>query len=377
MPTFAGGKIECLAGPPDLGAPDDLESAIVSFIEGATESVDVAVQELDNEPIAEALIKARLAKKSVRVVLNHSYLQDEAAPTGSTGKVADLATAESPQRANRDIFSALCRCGVEVRIDFNHDYIFHQKFVVRDLRLRKDGGMQSGGAPGLLTGSANFTDTDCHTNLNHVVVFHHAGVTGEYAVEFAEIYAGQFGRGLVGAIPKTHDVEGVPVKVLFAPDHGPEAEIIKQLLKCPPGGRVDFAIFTFAGSSGIDDAMTVLAGAERQVGGVIDPSQSQASWAASQWLIDGGVELRVPNRQEGFRKLHHKLMVVDNATTLAGSFNYTQPANLFNDENLFVMGSPYSESEGVEVNQAASAEIASYFGAEIERIMGNSSPWAG
>ena len=32
-------------------------------------------------------------------------------------------------------------------------------------------------------------------------------------------------------MPRVYDLAGVPVKVLFAPDHTPELEIIKQMLK--------------------------------------------------------------------------------------------------------------------------------------------------
>jgi hypothetical protein len=45
-------------------------------------------------------------------------------------------------------------------------------------------------------------------------------------------------------------------------------------------------------------------------------------------------------------------MVVGASTVVAGSFNYTEPANLFNDENLLVCGAPYPESEGVAVDHA-------------------------
>ena len=80
---FVGGKIRCYCGPSELGAPDDLERVIVDFIGRATKTVDVAVQELDSVPIAEALIARRLAGASVRVILNHSYLQTR----GSTGPI--------------------------------------------------------------------------------------------------------------------------------------------------------------------------------------------------------------------------------------------------------------------------------------------------
>jgi phosphatidylserine/phosphatidylglycerophosphate/cardiolipin synthase-like enzyme len=229
----------------------------------------------------------------------------------------------------------------------------------------------------VLTGSANFTDTDCHTNLNHLFVFDDSDVQMEFAREFAEIWGGEFGRGRLGRPPKTHDVRGVPVKVLFAPDHGPEAEVVKQLLKCPKGGRIDVAMFTFSGSSAIDDAMIVLAGAERTIRVVVDRGQSSArqEWPAARWLQDGGVEVLVPRRRRGFRKLHHKLCVVDGSTVVGGSFNYTEPATLFNDEALLVIGSPHPESEGVEVDPAACGEIAEFFRGEIDRIAADSDAW--
>ena len=44
---------------PELGAPDDLEQVIVDFIGGAKQSLDIAVQEIDSEPIAQAILDAR------------------------------------------------------------------------------------------------------------------------------------------------------------------------------------------------------------------------------------------------------------------------------------------------------------------------------
>lgn len=87
-----------------------------------------------------------------------------------------------------------------------------------------------------MTGSANFTDTDTHTNLNHVLVFHHRDVAEEYGKEFAEIYGGEFGRGRIGGKPKTFDVGGVPVKVLFAPRSRPRGGDHQAASQMPPGG---------------------------------------------------------------------------------------------------------------------------------------------
>jgi phosphatidylserine/phosphatidylglycerophosphate/cardiolipin synthase-like enzyme len=51
-------------------------------------------------------------------------------------------------------------------------------------------------------------------------------------------------------------------------------------------------------------------------------------------------------------------MVIDERIVVAGSFNYTQPANEYNDENIFVMGSTHKEVEGIEVEASASRQLA-------------------
>lgn len=379
MGDFAEGKIECFCGPEELGA-QDLETVIVDFIAGTTRTLDIAVQELDSFAIAEAAIAKKREGKSVRILLNRSYLQDDTdedhRPDPALTTVAQLAADASERKVNREVFAALCRCGVEVRIDLNpDDKIFHHKFALRDVRTIDDGTVRRGERPALLTGSANFTDTDCHKNLNHLFVLRHPGLHEDFGQEFREAWAGEFGRGRLGKPPRTHDLAGVPVKVLFAPDHGPESEVVKQLLKCPKGGRIDFAMFTFMGSSAIDDAMLVLAGADRTVRGVLDRGQSHMAAGAARWLHEGGIEVLVPRPDSGVRKLHHKLAVIDRSTVIGGSFNYSAPATLYNDEAMLVIGSPHAKSEQVEVDADECAAIADFFAAEIERIRGLSEPW--
>lgn len=372
MADFASRKIQAFVGPQELGASDDLEGVVVDFIAEADESLDIAVQEIDSEPIAQAILDARWRGLSVRVFLEHSYLQTDltADAIAEIGDGPERLTAmwveprpQSDFRTNRDILDALLRTDIEVHSDLNNE-IFHQKFVIRDYRGTKRP------TSALLTGSTNFTGTDTHSNLNHVVIFHDDRICRDYAREFEEIRTGSFGRQRLGPFPKAYNVEGVPVKVLFAPDHTPELEITKQINKCE--NRLDFAIFTFSGSSGIDDAMIMAQRAGRAVRGVLDPGQGGFGWAATKWLHEAGVELLLPRRKAPFRKLHHKLMVIDDATVVAGSFNYTGPANDYNDENIFVIGSPYPDlpkAEGGPNDLAENQRICDFFRTEIDRII--------
>jgi phosphatidylserine/phosphatidylglycerophosphate/cardiolipin synthase-like enzyme len=380
--TFADGKIEAYAGPAELGAADNLEHVIVDFIAGAKKSLDIAIQEIDSRTIAQAILDARWRGVRVQMFIEQDYIRTDL--VGTPPKPPTPEAGETPAQAlervqwlrddtelaiNRQILAALLRSDVEIKGDYNPK-IFHQKFILRDY----DGSAMPTSA--LLTGSANFTTTDTHKNLNNVVIFRNAHVCRQYLTEVAQLKAGSFGRRMHGAKPATYDLGGVPVRVLFAPDHTPELEIVKQILK--GSAECYFAIFTFAGSSGIDDALLAMAGGGMKVYGVLDRGQAAQQWAAPKWLKHANIKLFLPKKAgafAGLRKLHHKLMVIDERIVVAGSYNYTEPANLYNDENIFVMGSTHAEVAGVDVEVSPTRQLARFFKSEIERIIALSDPY--
>ena len=226
----------------------------------------------------------------------------------------------------------------------------------------------------MLTGSTNFTPTGVSSNLNLVVEVNWKRVAANFAEEFEEMWEGTFGllrerrdRGTNrDGTPPEHVVRDVPVKILFAPDHGPEMEIMNQMMKATT--RVDFAIFTFARSSGIDDTMKVLARSGIKVRGIIDGSNNDQEWAASHGLLEGSdpnIELYEAKRVDGLNKLHHKLLVIDGKTTIVGSYNFTGPANRLNDENILVVGDYDAVGDGeVPGEVLARASLA-----EIDRMI--------
>jgi len=343
------GKVELYMGPHTLAGPDNLEAAIVDFINGAQKRLDIAVQELDNENIGKAIIEARQRGVRVNLVLELDYLRsipgqkDPFSPGGST-------------EINRILHDAALRAGIKVNADFNSN-IFHQKFIVRD-------------STSLLTGSTNFTKTGVSTNLNHIVIVHDHDLALEYTREFREIQRGRFGRYSEpnGPRPTELTVSNLPMKVLFAPEHNPEMEIMKQIAKAKH--QVDFAIFTFSVSSGIDDQIALAKQAGIDVRGVFDARQGNQSWAARDTLRDAGASLFLiheqPVGQNRLRKLHHKLMVIDNQVVIVGSFNYTGPANALNDENIIIIGDLESTKRR---SIDAQKKIANYAKEEIDRII--------
>lgn len=382
MPVFAGGKIEAYSGPEELGASDNLEKVIIDFIGRAKRSLFIAVQELDSEPIAQAIIDARWRGVTIRMIIEQDYVAEDKIPNARP--LSGETKAEAVQRVqwqerrrpktaktNRDILSALLRNAVDVKADYNPK-IFHQKFIIRDYAGK------SRSTSAVLTGSTNFTWTGTHKNYNHVVIFNDHRICRAYLLEFEEIRSGNFGALNLrrDKIPSTYNLNQVPVRILFSPDDSPELEIVKQMLKC--SNRLDFSIFTFAASSGIDDAMAILRDAGRQVRGVFDPGQGRRDWAATHWLHNAGIDVFIPRKAPGFGKLHHKLMVIDDDIVVGGSFNYTAPANDYNDENIFVIGSPYDlpKKKGGPVDHAECARISDFFRSAIDQIAAVSDPYA-
>jgi phosphatidylserine/phosphatidylglycerophosphate/cardiolipin synthase-like enzyme len=359
MPVRVGG-IELYMGPKALGGPDDLDGVIREFIAGARHTLQVAVQELDSRVIAQALLAAKAAKVRVQLILEGDYLLEDP-------PAADPWQPAGDNEENRLIHDALLRAGVDLITDLN-PAIFHQKFIVRDV-----------GEPtaAVLTGSTNFTLTDTGTNqatrgrvvgnnLNHVVILHGQSVATQYLAEFTRMRTGTFGElhERNEGRPAEFRLGGIRVKPLFAPQHGPEMEIMKQMLKA--AASVDFAMFTFARSSGIDDTMIRLAPSLTRIRGVLDRGQGSQVWAATEPLKAAGVQLSENKPGTGVRKVHHKLMVIDERLVIVGSFNYTAPATTLNDENIIVLGDLEETRAAAE---AAQRTLAAYALAEITRII--------
>jgi phosphatidylserine/phosphatidylglycerophosphate/cardiolipin synthase-like enzyme len=124
-------------------------------------------------------------------------------------------------------------------------------------------------------------------------------------------------------------------------------------------------MFTFAQSSGIDDTMGRLVGDNLTIRGVLDAGQGAQKWAATQPLGAAGVQL-FNKPGTGVRKVHHKLMVVDDRLLIVGRFNYTGPATTLNDENIVVIGDLEETDPAAQADQQ---QLAGFARTEIDRIV--------
>lgn len=305
----AGGFLEIrftrpvLEGPRPLrGGPD---AALAEAIDGAQTSVDMAVYDLDLWSVRDALLRADERGVSVRLVV-------EADNLGSP-EVYDLIAAGIPLVAD------------------GWDWLMHDKFTVID---RSE----------VWTGSMNYTVRDGYFNDNNLLRLVSSDVAQAYADEFDEMFLeetfgpfsppGQGRRAVLG--------DGTEVEVYFAPDDRPR----ERLLTLVNGARerIDFLAFAFT-SPELAQAMIARHLLGVGVRGVLE--SGQAASLGTQWeaLRLAGVDVRLDGNPDN---MHHKVIVIDAAVVVTGSYNFSRSAEEFNDENLLVLHSPEAAGRFLE-----------------------------
>ena len=238
----------------DNGRSTHIDEAVVGLIENATESLDIAVYDLDVSEISEAIIQASHAGVDVRVVSD----ADEADAEG----MADLIDA-----------------GLEIELRRAGDRIMHHKFIVADEEL-------------VWTGSVNLTDNGLYRNNNHGVLVESQQVALDYTVEFEQMFLdGNFGRHKESLLePSYTEISSGEVITYFAPQHDVMGALIDLIDQAEES--VHFMIFAFSRS---DVADALIRAHERgvRVMGVMDAGMAASGWAQDEALAAAGDSSRL------------------------------------------------------------------------------------
>lgn len=123
------------------------------------------------------------------------------------------------------------------------------------------------------------------------------------------------------------------VRVYFSPNGGC-ADAVKQAIR---GARktVDVAIYTFTRA---DIARVIDSAAQRgvRVRLVMDRGQGESQYSEDRFLLSRKVPLRFGG---GAGVMHDKFVVIDDSLVVTGSYNWSEAAEIRNDENLLVVAS--------------------------------------
>jgi phosphatidylserine/phosphatidylglycerophosphate/cardiolipin synthase-like enzyme len=276
------------------GGPD---AALANAIDAAQYTVDAALYRLDLWSVRDALRSAHRRGIRVRVVTESDHILEP--------EIVDLEDA-----------------GILVLGD-RREHLMHHKFVVID-QLE------------VWTGSMNITLNGAYRNNNNLIRILSSRVAQDFTREFEEMFVeDRFGALSLADTPyPSVTVNGVPVEVYFSPDDAVADKIVAKLQDALLS--IDFLVYAFT-SDEIADAMLERAEQGLHIRGVFEASQISAAGSEYQRLAEAGLDVRLDSNPNN---LHHKVIIIDGTTVVTGSYNFTQSAEKFNDENVLVLHDP-------------------------------------
>jgi len=331
----------------------DLISTLEDLIDSANFSVDLSIYDLEEMRVADALVRAKQRGVRVRLVTDNHNRTD-------AGKLDEL------------IWARLREGGI-ISIDDDGDVYFpngeiqdndlvndgadmHNKFAVIDA-LSDDKGDDF-----VWTGSTNLTYTGAYNTNNTLVIKDHEVATA-YLNEFNQMWGSEseipdanralFHKDKRDVSDHIFDVGGIKVEVYFAPinrdDSKPSvSDRIVEVINEETQSDIRFQAFAITPTIPISKAIwSKTVDTDIQLEGVIDPGffsryqNTGAIWGSPEAQL--GNRMIVPARET--RKLHSKLIIIDvneptpddEAVVIAGSYNFSNNAELSNDENTLII----------------------------------------
>lgn len=330
-PAPAGGPVQVYFTRPgnDPTGPGTPANALVGYIHQTRQSIDVCAFELDNKIIVEALIRAVQRGVRVRLVTETNYLQE-------TG------------------VAALKAVGVPIVDDGRDGALMHNKFMVFD-------------GKSIWTGSMNFTENCAYKNNNHGIFIDDPRIAANYATKFGWMFDEHKFGGLPSKSaqipsPVVTLADGTVVENYFSTHDHIARHVTSHLTEARQSIR--FLAFSFT-HKGIGEAMIARARTGVEVSGVFEKSQTAGGHSEYSTLrgIGSPVLVLLDANQ---RNMHHKVIVIDGETTVAGSFNFSESADKTNDENVVIFRSR-------SIAQQFDAEFRTVFDAarRVEVVLGS------
>jgi phosphatidylserine/phosphatidylglycerophosphate/cardiolipin synthase-like enzyme len=289
-----------------------MDEVLAASLAGAQQTIDIAAYEFNLMPVAEALAAAHARGLNVRLVTDTDSTADE-----GVRRVAEA--------------------GIPV-VEDRRDPIMHDKFIVLD-------------GASVWTGSMNFSVNDAYRNDNNIIYITSPRLAANYAAEFEEMFAGQFGPTSPDNTPNPQiTIDGTTIENYFSS----EGEVDTRLIQLIGGAirSIDFMAFSFT-SEPITQAILERASAGVQVRGVLEAQQAQGCCPqAYEPMRAAGLDVRLDGN---IYRLHHKVIVIDGQIVITGSYNFSAAAEHSNDENVLILHN---------------SAIASRYLAEFERVWG-------
>lgn len=281
-----------------------LDTYLVSLMDKATKTLDVADYDFDLADVADAMVRAKQRGVQVRMVTDSDTINN------------------IKNKPVQDALGKLKKAGI-VFIGDNRGPIMHNKFTVVDNQYVE-------------TGSWNYTDGDTYHLNNNMIIIHNVQLAQNYTAEFEKMFVNKtFGPNKAKGVPNpVVTIEGVKVENYFAAEDGVVQHILDAIK--PAKQSIYFLAFSFT-QDDIGKAIEDKAKAGLKVGGVFETTGSQTPYSEYGKMKKAGLDVYTDGNPW---VMHHKVIILDEATVIFGSFNFSDNANTQNDENLLIIHDP-------------------------------------
>lgn len=280
--------------------PDNPERRLAALIASAVSTVDAAIYELDESGIVAALGEARGRGLTVRIVTDaDSYYSSPGVPAPD--------------------FQHLLDAGIPVVAD-TRTALMHDKFVVVDDQT-------------VWTGSFNPTVSAARRQNNNAFLAVSAALASNFETEFREMFVDRrFGSTSPAGVPQpVVSVGGATIATLFSPEDDVGDRIVAEIAQAQ--SSLKFMLFSFTHDA-IGDAIRARAAAGVAVQGIVEKTGSNGTGGEFPRFLTAGLDVRVDGNPSF---MHHKVLILDDATVITGSFNFSASADSSNDENVVIV----------------------------------------
>jgi phosphatidylserine/phosphatidylglycerophosphate/cardiolipin synthase-like enzyme len=297
-----------------------VDDTCIAYINRAKQSIDIAIYNFNVEgisSIAGALNAANARGVKVRVV-SDGGTNNSALPTLNAG---------------------IGKLGRPVTTG-----IMHNKFMVID------GQSSNPNDPIVWTGSCNWTDQNVNTDANNVLFIQDASLAKVYTLEFNEMFGSttttpnatnaKFGSAKSDNTPHELIIGGNRVEVFFSPSDGVNQQIVNHIGTANSDIEVGTMLIT---RKVISDAII----AKKNAG--VSTRVAISNRATSDATVVAELGAALGNNFREYHEqglLHSKAMIIDQSNPTSdpfvwtGSHNWSDAANVNNDENSIVIHSP-------------------------------------
>ena len=125
-----------------------------------------------------------------------------------------------------------------------------------------------------------------------------------------------------------------PIQVYFSPNGGCTDAAVREINAAKDTILVQAYSFT---SAQIAKALVDAHKRGVQIQVILDKSQRSEKYSSADYVLHAGIPMFIDAKHA---IAHNKVMVIDGATVITGSFNFTKAAETSNAENLLVIRSP-------------------------------------